>query len=83
MENYPYQEVPGNKLKAANHDESNSLLVDIEESYVQQMHEDHLKATMRGRKVHEEDPRATIEVRNSHAAGGIEENSEEVERLRK
>jgi hypothetical protein len=37
MENYTYQEVPGNKLKAANHDESNSLLVDIEESYVQQM----------------------------------------------
>lgn len=39
-------------MKAANHDESNSLLVDIEESYVQQMHEDHLRATMGGRKVH-------------------------------
>ena len=82
MENYTYQEVPGNKLKAADHDESNSLLVDIEESYVQQMHEDHLRASMSGRKPREEDPMATIEVINTHGEGGIEENSEELERLR-
>jgi len=37
---------------------------------------------MGGSKVHEQDPRATIEVINTHGEGGIEENSEEVERLR-
>jgi len=82
MEHYTYQEVPGNKLRAANHDESNSLLVDIEESYVQHLQEDHLRATLRGRNAHDEDPRATIEVKNSHAEGGIEESSEELEKLR-
>ena len=83
MENYTFQELPGKKLRATDHDESNSLLVDIEESYVQQMHEDHVRATMRGRKVQEEDPRATVEVGNTHGDGGIEENSEERESLRK
>jgi hypothetical protein len=82
MEHYTYQEVPGNKLRAANHDESNSLLVDIEESYVQHLQEDHLRATLRGRMAQEDDPRATIEVRNAHADGGIEESSEELARLR-
>jgi len=56
--------------------------VDIEESYVQHLQEDHLRATLRGRNAHDEDPRATIEVKNSHAEGGIEESSEELEKLR-
>jgi parvulin-like peptidyl-prolyl isomerase len=83
-----YQHVPNAVGKGGkHHDESNSLLVDIEEHYVQEMHQQHLRReTLKEQQkrrglIVEQDPRATVEVGNTHGQG-IEENSEEKESLR-
>ncbi len=56
------------------HDESNSLLVDIEENYVEKIADEHRRASVCIRE--------TIEVINTHG-GLIPENSDEKEKLKK